>query len=425
MTRRGLAAYAALGLPLAMAMLPVYMISPKFYGDTLGVDLAALGLVLFLARMLDTVQDPFIGRLVDFLQRRKSGWTTLVLVAGAALSCGFVMLFHPPAWSTRGLLLWLALSLAVVYTAHSLANVCYLTWGARLTDDPVGRTRVTAWREAFGLAGVVFASVLPAAWVSAEGARAGYGQFAWVFVGVLAAGLLVTLWRAPRPALSPAGSLEHWREALEPIAIRRLLWFYLFNATSVAVPATLVLFVIDDALGLQDGAGLFLGLYFLAGMAALPGWVALSDRIGKERAWLAGALLASCALLLTAWASPGDATRWAIVCLLSGAALGADVALPPAMLADAIGPEHRRSTGLYFGLWALIGKLSLALAAGITLPLVRFLGYQPGDAASSSPLLEVYIFLPVALKIAAAVALWPRGRPLTLSRAASRTGDYS
>jgi Na+/melibiose symporter-like transporter len=250
-----------------------------------------------------------------------------------------------------------------------------------------------------------------------------YGQFAWVFVGVLAVGLIMTLWGAPKPQPAPPGALERWREALAPTAIRRLLWFYLFNATSVAVPATLVLFVMDDALGLQESGGVFLGLYFLAGMVALPGWVALSDRIGKERAWLAGALLASCALLLTAWLEPGDVTRWAIVCLLSGAALGADVALPPAMLADAIGPAHRKSTGLYFGLWALVGKLSLALAAGLALPLVRFLGYQPGDATTSDPLTAVYSFLPVALKVAAAVALWSLRRPLTLTCAGSRTGS--
>ena len=51
-------AYAMLGLPLAMAMLPIYMISPKFYGDTLGVSLSALGFVLFATRILDTAQDP-------------------------------------------------------------------------------------------------------------------------------------------------------------------------------------------------------------------------------------------------------------------------------------------------------------------------------------------------------------------------------
>ena len=31
---------------------------------------------------------------------------------------------------------------------------------------------------------------------------------------------------------------------------------------------------------------------------------------------------------------------------------------------------------MYFGFWALVGKLSLALAAGLALPLVRLLGYS-------------------------------------------------
>ena len=57
MTPKKRLAYSALGLPLAMAMLPIYMISPKFYGDSLGVGLAALGFVLFATRILDTVVD--------------------------------------------------------------------------------------------------------------------------------------------------------------------------------------------------------------------------------------------------------------------------------------------------------------------------------------------------------------------------------
>lgn len=90
----GLVAYAALGLPLAMAMLPIYMISPKFYGDGLAVDLAALGAILFLTRMFDTVQDPFLGRVVDKLQRRRHGWLVLMLVSRAHLGGWFCPAFH-------------------------------------------------------------------------------------------------------------------------------------------------------------------------------------------------------------------------------------------------------------------------------------------------------------------------------------------
>lgn len=408
MKRLSLACYAALSLPMAMAMLPIYMISPKFYGDALGIDLAALGVVLFLTRLLDTAQDPLIGRLVDLLQRKKHGWSVLMVISTAVLAIGFVMLFAPPLWSELGLILWLAISLIVVYAAHSLINICYLTWGARLTDDVDARSRVTAWREAFGLVGVVVASVLPGFWVSDLGARAGYQIFSWVFVALLVIGLIATLWLSPRPKIAIGKGLEGWRNALAPKGVRRVMWFYLFNAIAVAIPATLVLFYIDDVVQMPDRAGWFLGLYFLSGMLTLPLWVALSDRIGKARAWLAGTCLAVLALLCSGWVGAGDGLFYGAVCLVAGAALGADVALPPAMLADAIPKGHRQSTGLYFGIWVLIGKFALAVAAGMALPGLKLFDYQPGQPATAGALILLYVFLPMVFKALATLALLPK-----------------
>jgi len=159
-----LTAYSALAFPLAMAMLPIYMVAPKFYSSTLGASLTAVGLTLFFVRLIDTLQDPLIGRLVDWLTRYKHGWSVLLVGAAVGLAVGFALLFAPMVTGQSALLWWLAGSLVLVYTAHSLMNVCYLAWGARLTDDVAGRARVTAWREASGVFGVVLASVLPAIW---------------------------------------------------------------------------------------------------------------------------------------------------------------------------------------------------------------------------------------------------------------------
>ncbi|MFY9348340.1 MAG: MFS transporter, partial [Orrella sp.] len=162
-------AYSALAFPLAMAMLPIYMVAPKFYSATLGVGLTAIGLTLLLVRLVDTLQDPLIGRLVDWLTRYRHGWSILLMGSAVALAAGFTLLFAPTVQGQNALLLWMAGSLILVYTAHSLMNVCYLAWGARLTDDLAGRARVTAWREASGVFGVVLASVLPAIWVAQHG----------------------------------------------------------------------------------------------------------------------------------------------------------------------------------------------------------------------------------------------------------------
>ena len=331
-----------------------------------------------------------------------------MLVAGVVLGIGFVMLFAPPQWSKSGLLLWLALSLVVVYAAHSVINICYLTWGARLTDDVAARSRVTAWREAFGLVGVVVASVLPSFWVSDMGPREGYQLFSLVFVSLLLMGLIITLRFSPRPQIAMSKGLEGWRQALAPKGVRRVMWFYLFNAIAVAIPATLVLFYIDDVVQMPEYAGLFLGLYFFAGMLTLPLWVALSDRIGKARAWLTGTCLAVLALFCSGWVGAGDGLFYGLICLAAGAALGADVALPPAMLADAIPKGHRQSTGLYFGIWVLIGKFALAVAAGLALPSLKMFDYQPGQPASAGALIVLYAFLPMVFKALATWALLPK-----------------
>ena len=90
-----LAAYGALGLPLAMAALPVYVQAPAYYAGTLGLPLATTGMVLFAARLVDTVQDPWLGRWIDRLAG--AGRLHGVLWAAAAgLALGFVGLFVGP-----------------------------------------------------------------------------------------------------------------------------------------------------------------------------------------------------------------------------------------------------------------------------------------------------------------------------------------
>ena len=80
-----------------------------------------------------------------------------------------------------------------------------------------------------------------------------------------------------------------------------------------------------------------------------------------------------------------------------------------ALLADLIDDDEDdrgRPDGAYFGLWHLLEKLALALAAGVALPMLQWLGYQPGSAAGSGSALSlVYALLPCAIKLAAAAML--------------------
>ena len=402
-----LGAYGLLGMPLAMAALPLYVHLPKFYGDHLGVSLTALGIVLLLLRLGDGILDPLLGAWSDRAPSRKR----LIAIAAPVLAAGMVALFAPPAASQTALLAWLSASLALVYVAFSLATINHGAWGAELSRDPVERTRITAVRESLALVGVVIASVAPAYLGGAAGEDAGLARFAWIFAIASLACAAITLAFAPAGARVPAARAPVFAQMAAPLSdpsFRRLLAVFMANGIASAIPATLVLFFIADVLQAEARQGLFLALYFIAGAAGMPLWVRLSARVGKVRAWQVAMAVAVAAFVWAATLREGDVAAFAIICVASGLALGADLALPPSLLADVIDRGGKtRATGAYFGLWTLATKLNLALAAGIALPLLGLFGYAPGsrDPAAVSALALVYAAVPSALKIGAAVAL--------------------
>lgn len=390
-------AYGVLGLPLAFAALPVYVHVPRLYAEVGGMDLALLGGILLLTRVCDAAIDPWLGWLADRLPRRKMlAWALLPLL------CGFVALLNPPATHAAP---WLVAALALTYLGYSAASVAYQSWGAALGEDVALRTRLTAAREGFGLFGVVLAAALPALLAADFGA--GVSRLAWVLPPLLLCAAVVTLGGtgAGGRSLPPAGRFgaSLLRLFADPAFVRLLLVF-VANGVAAALPATLFLFFVADVLALEAASGPLLALYFIAGALSLPAWVTLAARFGRVRAWALAMLLAMCAFAGTSLLGPGALWPFALICLLSGLALGADLALPAALAAD-LG-ERQGQSGAYFGVWNFVAKLNLALAAGLALPALSLLGYQPGSGHGLSALVGVYALLPLVFKVLAASLLW-------------------
>jgi len=398
-------AYGLLGLPLAFAALPLYVVLPHYYASNLGLPLATVGALLLLVRLMDAGADPLLGRLSDLLYRRAVP-AVLWVAGGAALLLGGGMtgLFFPLVQGPAALAAWMVAGLLFTCLAHSLLVIAHQAWGVRLGGDAVQRSRIVAWREGPGLVGVVTASALSVAW--------GAGSMLAVFALALLAGWLA-LWRAPRPpfATEPLGGQEvRHRQLWQPLTqepFRRLLAVFLCNGIASAIPAALMLFFAQDRLlATQPQIALFLVLYFVSGALSMPGWLRVVRRFGLERAWLAGMLLAVACFGWAAALQGGQVAAFAVICVLSGAALGADLAVPGALLALLIERQGSQGVhdGTYLGWWNLATKLNLALAAGATLPLLQWLGYVPGsqDPQALQRLAWIYALLPCALKLLAA-----------------------
>jgi Na+/melibiose symporter-like transporter len=404
------ASYGLLGLPLAFVALPVYVHLPNLYAQQYGVPLAALGGVLLLSRSIDAVVDPWLGRWGDRLFRHS--WTAVwwaALLLALAVALGFAALFFPPAadLSPMGLLVWVGGALTLSHLAYSGLGILHQAWAARQGGGGLAQSRWVAWREGFALVGVLLASALPALW--------GWGLTTALLVLMLALGLFSWRRTALRVVAQPvqvisqdqASLWQPWKHA----GFRRLLLVFMLNGLASAVPATLVLFFVQDRLQApQAMEPLFLGLYFAAGALSFPLWLKVIDRLGLLRSWALGMGLSVLAFVSVIGLSAGDTTAFLVVCALSGMALGADLTVPGALLNQLIDRcgERGRTDGAFMGWWNLATKLNLALAAGLSLPLLGLWGYAPGqqDADAVLALGLAYGLLPCVLKLLAGLALY-------------------
>jgi len=407
-TRLALLAYGLPGLPLALLSLPLVIYLPVYYTEQLGLPLLALAAALFTARLFDIVSDPLIGLFSDRMKQRGVPRRLLLLAGTPLLALAIQQLFVAPGDAGVGYLFAWSL---LAYLGWTLLYVPYLAWGAELSDAYHVRTRLAGSREGFAIVGIFAAIALPTLLGIADqpaAVLATAAQAAWLLLpaAVLLAALLTPEPGAPAPR--PSGQRASWASLLRVPNLQRLIAAYLLSSAANALPASLFIFYVSHVLQAGPATGLFLAVYFVSGIVALPAWVTLSRRLGKSRTWLLSMLLACGAFVWAPWLQAGDQAAFIVICLLTGVALGADMALPAALQADLVDTDAalagRRRAGLLFGLWGLATKLAAAIGIGLAFLALALAGFEPGGGNSESTLrwlALLYGLAPVLLKLAA------------------------
>lgn len=401
MTRSGqgrLPAYALFAALLSAAGLPLYIHAPKFYVDEYGVSLAALGSVLFVLRLLDVVQDPLLGRLGERLAQRRAGAVTVGCVVIAAAMLGLFAVAPPfaPLW-------WFALMLTAVFSSFSFLTICFYAQGVIAADQMPGNghLRLARWRETGALLGVCVAAIAPVGLGQVMDAPFTGFALGFAVLAVAAALAMRGAWQAGKV---PQGA--GFKTVLQDRQARRLLLIALVNAAPVAVSSTLFLFYVESRLEAPGQAGLLLLVFFLSAALSAPIWGGLADRFGTKRVLLSAMVLAIAAFGTVITLGPGDLWLFGLICVASGATMGADLTLLPAAFARrmaVISPSAAEG----FGLWAFVSKFTLAFAAIVLLPALEWAGFESGAEAGASPeralvLLSVlYAGVPCALKLIA------------------------
>ena len=421
LTNWQLAAYGQLVVPLAVIGLPVAVYIPPFYSGTLGLDLAAVGLILMLARISDVITDPLIGRLSDRTRTRFGRRRPWVVAGVPVMMLSAYMLFLPAEEvSNLYLLVWIA----AIYLGYTLITIPYGAWGAELSGDYHERNRITGSREIFLLIGLLVAISAPIAGAywngdgEAQGAasRSAVGILGWLTVILLPLCAMTAFAAVPEPAIQETKTIPFRRGlavAMKNGPFRIILLSSIFGALAGSINVGVVIFFYEHVAGIGEASTILIFMLFVAGVIGSPFWVWLGGRIGKHRA-IAVAGLASMFVFalvpVVIYVVKPAAPELVFLCFLfvtivQGLAFGAAPILGPSIIADVVDLDTLKSgeprAAFIFAFIGMVRKVFEAMGVGIALPILAYAGFD-AQSRDNSPealltLLIMFCIVPLLL----------------------------
>ena len=382
-----------------------------YYNQVLGLSGSATGFAIGIALVFDAISDPLAGSISDNWQSRWGRRHPFMLVSAVPLGLCLAALFAPPAaFGPAAQLVWLTGFAIATRTAMTIFHVPHQALGAELSTDYSERTRIVAYRLAFGYAGVLVMAALGFGFFFADERGGRINPDAYLPFGLtLAAIMIVTAllsvwgtWRAiptlPQAATRRAESvfavfarmLDEGRSALANRSFRGLSGGTLLMFIMVGTESALSLYMYEYFWELSSSEMLFMLALYPVGLVV---GATLTQRL--HEAWDKGPTLlvgitgySVCQLapvfLRLADAMPANGTFGLIVILLAfrgvqGAFVQQALVSFASMLAD-LADQHeldtgRRQEGIFFSLVSFAGKAASgagSFIAGVTLDLIRW-----------------------------------------------------
>jgi len=424
---RELIPFALISIPLSMGGLPLGLYLTPYYTSELGISLTAIGIIILLTRVTDVITDPLIGTLSDATPHKYGRRGLWIMIGLPIMGAATVAVFDPPENVGH---VYLFIVVATLYLGWTLISIPLSAWAAELSPDYHERSRITGARSIAGSAGLLLVMSLPL--IMAYLVNSGYTSLtpehpgslqpmlkivAWFTVGGLFVFGPLLLFAVPQPKFSQKTRLD-LKQALKLVwsnkPFLRLMAAGVTNQVGWYCISTLYVFFLSRFLGAttQQWSALLI-VYFVCGMIGTPIIVKLAARVNKHKLMAGLSIYMIVVFSTVLLMEPGQWKYYIAIQILAGMVANVGNVLVPSMAADVIDQDTVNSGqqrgALFMALWGTADKLALAIAAGLTLPFLQFLGFDPSaenDLSGLKALQYTYTIIPIFFLSWSAWLIW-------------------
>lgn len=388
--------YGFFSLCLSFLGMPLYIHLPKFYHDNYGLSLAMIGTSLFFLRIFDALIDPILGILSEYFAFTQKKY---LIIFGLSLALFYNAFFNlPESQSEQFILCWFIVCTIMVYLLFSLIFINYYNLGARLVKDASLIVKLSSFRELFGFLGMILASILPFILFKFFG---NYSQ-AFVIYGIIFLILVViALLLLPDLPKNQKLNLNNFANSFRSLnyiyhhkSLRLLIILFFINSIPLAITSNLFTFYVDQVLLAKDLQATYLVTYLLSGALCASSFSFVFKDSNKIYALIMLMIISIIGFSITYFIDSTNKEFFYLVCIISGFGLGGEMVLLPAIAAEML-KDNPQNGNAFFSIWGSCSKISLALAAGIFLPLIS----NEKNIYYISNIIFFYAIIPVVIKV--------------------------
>lgn len=413
-------AFASVGMPLAAVGLPMAVFVAPMYAEQLGLGTTMVGLIFMILRFWDLGTDPVMGWLVDTRPTKHGRIKHWLIGSIPILTLGGFFMFMPmgETVSPAYLVVWLA----VLWLGFTMLQTPHQSWVPMITTAYDERSRMFMWREVINTITLLTLLIIPTLLAINFGIeRRGQVQvMGIILLIVLPVTVLLAVLFVPDPAPKQTAermefSWDAMKTALSDPNMARVLLVEILVGIAIAGTGGTFLFAAQWGFGVTGLAPVILMVFFVAGFAAMPLWVRLSERTEKHTVFIATCVwsIVTYMVYLPLSAMGGGVTYLLIAAIVSGLGYGTPFILARSMVADIIESDQARTgenrSGMYYSLMSGAYKTGASFAIGIPYILLGlWVGFDPSGENNPDVvrgLMLVFVGVPVVSYALAALIL--------------------
>jgi len=396
-----------------------------FYTDVFGISAAAMGVMIFVARFWDTINDPLMGAVADRTNTRWGKFRPYLIWMVVPFGISGTLVFTTPDWAESNKLIYAYVTHILFGMVYTAINIPYSSLMGVMSPNSQERTNVSSYRFVGAYTGgliVNLSTLYLVKWLGGDNEQRGFlltvGSFAVIAVVLFVVTFFSTKERVKPQPTQKSNLVQDVDDIVTNVPWLVLFLIAIFTLAFVSIRNGSVMYYFKYYVGQQKlfwwhpSRETMVTAFFTTGAVcnivgtALLG--KLSRRFANKALYMALMGLSALCVLAYYLLRPEDTEVMFVLQVLMAVTSAPTAALIFAMYADAADygewKRGRRCTGLVFSASSLAQKMGWTIGGAINGILLAAFGYQANMEQAPEALTGIKLLMSVVPAIGAVLA---------------------